>query len=302
MNLSKIELLAEFGFNYDPFDDDGLETADRIRLKRILAISIQSRGMVSVVGDRGIGKTKAVKAALVNLDALVVKIRPADKERLLISDIEQEIIFKLSDDQPRRGKVIRTRQLRRILGEASRKKKVVVVIEEGHRLHGQTLRSLKSLRELDWMGEENLFSVILVGQSDPMNKPGVSEVRLRTDCIQMHGLVGDEIKQYIERTVGSAFEDETIEFLAKSLKRANFLDLQQVLVDCMFRAMAAGRDMVTLEDLGDDSALTVSKTDQAKQKRSRPTDGKAEQRGSAIKNVLNRRLGNPPDKQMAAAG
>jgi len=302
MRLSRLEVLADFGFNQDPFTDCGFETADRIRLKRILAMSIQSRGMVSIVGDRGIGKSEAVKAALATLDATVVMVRPADKERLLISDIEQELIFALSDEHPRRGKVIRTMQLRRILGEASRKKKVVLVIEEGHRLHGQTLRSLKTLRELDWMGEAKLFSVILVGQSDPMSKPGVSEVRLRTDCVQMHGLVGGEVKRYIRHTVGGSFSAEAIEALTRKPGSGNYLDLQQLLVDCMARAMAAGREEVGLEDLGDEATRSGKAPEQGPARSNRASADSSEQLGSAVKNVLSRRQSDASAEPIAAAG
>ena len=173
-----------------------LKTMDSERITRILAMAINGHAMVSIVGARGCGKTRAINGALQKMNVRKVFVRSADKSRLLISDIEQAMILDLSDEKPKRGREIRARQLRRILGEASSMQEVVVVIEEGHRLHGMTLRALKTLREMDWMGKTELFSIVLVAQSDPMGKRGVSEVRLRSDAVLMKGLTRDEISRY----------------------------------------------------------------------------------------------------------
>ncbi len=170
------EVLDNLGFKGVPFSKFKQETLDGLRIKKILGMAVSDRGMLSVVGERGIGKTTAIREALEGASARIINVDPADRERLTIGDIEKEMIMALSDEKPRAGRVIRSKQLRRIVGEASRKNEIVLVIEEAHRLHGQTLRSIKTLREMEWMGERNLFTVVFVGQSDPMNKAGVSEV------------------------------------------------------------------------------------------------------------------------------
>lgn len=243
-NLSKFETFVNCGFKADPFKNVTYETGDSLRIKRILSMAIQSRAMVSIVGERGMGKTEAIKAGLSGFKARIVTIRSADKARLLISDIEQAMIYDLGDEQPKRGREIRARQLRRILGEASAKQDVVLVIEEGHRLHGNTLRALKTLREMDWMGHSELFTIVLVGQSDPMNKAGVSEVRLRSDSVVMRGLTMDEVAGYIQSTVGRMFTDEAVNMVAEHSGTSNFLDLQALVVDLMGRSLAAGLDLV----------------------------------------------------------
>ncbi len=257
------EVLDNLGFKGVPFSKFKQETLDGLRIKKILGMAVSDRGMLSVVGERGIGKTTAIREALEGASARIINVDPADRERLTIGDIEKEMIMALSDEKPRAGRVIRSKQLRRIVGEASRKNEIVLVIEEAHRLHGQTLRSIKTLREMEWMGERNLFTVVFVGQSDPMNKAGVSEVRLRSDSVQMQGLTSKEIASYIKDTVGSLFqEDGVIEQIIRSGKVSNFLELQEGLYNLMRSAILHGRGHVTGEDVSEVFGSGVSKTTQ----------------------------------------
>jgi type II secretory pathway predicted ATPase ExeA len=248
-NLSKLELLVNFGFKNDPFKSIQFKTGDGLRIKRILDMAVKSNAFVSIVGNRGAGKTRAVATALKDMNALPVVVRSADKARLLISDIEQAMLLDLSEEKPKRGREVRSRQLRRVLGEASRKQFIVVIIEEGHRLHGMTLRALKTLREIDWMGETELFSVVLLGQSDPMNKAGMAEVRLRADSVEMYGLSKSEIAAYIEKTVGHIFETAAIDLISAMPEARNFLDLQNIIINLMRLAATHGRKQVTQTDI-----------------------------------------------------
>lgn len=303
-NMSRLELFVNLGFTSDPFAATDFSTSDSVRVRRILEMAVKAHAMVSIVGHRGIGKTRAVNAALKDLGARQVTVRSADKTRVLISDIEQAMILDLSEEHPRRGREIRARQLRRVLGEASRKQPVVVVIEEGHRLHGQTLRALKTLRELDWMGESELFTVVLVGQSDPMNKAGVAEVRMRSDCIRMQGLTTSEVRKYIRETVGQVFTDKAIDEMAPMPEASNFLDLQQLLTNLMCRALMAGRDQVEPEDVRAESGKARKEPTRPKKERAGKAGAQAEiQTGNeALRSVLGRRNGNDRSEPAQAVG
>ena len=245
--LSRLETFVNLGFKDDPFRSFSLETVDSIRVRRILEMAVKARAIVSIVGERGAGKSRAVMGALRQMGVKTITVRSPDRARILITDIEQAMVFDLSDEAPRRGREIRARQLRRIIGQASRVQRVVLVIEEGHRMHGQTLRAIKNLRELDWMGETELFTVVLIGHSDPMSKPGLAELRLRSDAVSLHGLTKKDVARYVEKTVGEVFEPEAIEAVAGLDGTHNFLDLQRVLVDLMGAAVMEGQRQVTLE-------------------------------------------------------
>lgn len=137
------------------------------------------------------------------------------------------------------------------MGEASRRQEIVLILEEAHRLHGQTLRSLKTLREMEWMGQSPLFTVIMLGQYDPMRKPGVDEVRLRTDTVYMKGLTQNEVKDYTRATVEKCFEEDAIEALSRLRTARNFLELQEMLIALMERALACGHKKVTAFEVFD---------------------------------------------------
>ena len=295
--LSRLETFVNCGFERDPFQNIDFKTGDGQRIARILSMAVSGHAMVSIVGGRGCGKTRAINTALKKMDIRQVVVRSADKSRLLISDIEQAMIFDLSDETPKRGREIRARQLRRILGEASQKQDVGVIIEEGHRLHGMTLRALKTLREMDWMGKTDLFSIILIGQSDPMHKRGVSEVRLRSDAVYMQGLTTDEIGRYINDTVGNIVADDAVNVIAALPEAANFLDLQHLLVGLMGDMLAAGKDKVDAALILDKPGNGGGQPADLKQKQTKQTTTAA---NAALKNRLANFKSTP--KQLSKTG
>ena len=246
--LTRLETFVKFGYKIDPFYKVRFETGDLVRFRKILTMAVESRAMMSVIGERGIGKTELVKMVLAKLGVRVVTVEKSDKERVTISDIERATILDLGE-KPLAGGETRSRQFRPVVGEASRKDKVVLVLEEAQRLHGATLKSLKTLREKTWMGESELFTVILIAQSDPMARAGLSEVKLRTDSIYMQGLSSDEAAGYVKLTLGKNFEPAAIEALAEFPQAANFLELQELCIVALNRALAANRTLVSLEDI-----------------------------------------------------
>lgn len=245
MEASKLEVLAEFGYSKDPFKNFRMETSDSLRLKRLLKMAIDSRAMVSVIATWGQGKSTALDLAFREIEASVVTLFTPDKERVVVSDIEKALILGLSNEQCKRTKEVRARQIRRILGEASRQRPVVLILEEAHRMHGQTLRALKTFRELEWMGQSPLFTVVMIGQFDPMRKRYVDEVRLRTDTVTMKGLTQAEAKEYVLATVGKSFEADAAEALSRLDVARNFLDLQEMVIHLMARALQCGQRTVT---------------------------------------------------------
>ena len=248
-NLSKFDVLAHMGFEKDPFKVTDYSTMDATRIHRILGIAMDTRAWIAIVGERGIGKSSSVRESLKRHDALIVRVHSTDG--VLISDIEFALILDLSNEAPKQKKEVRRRQLRRILGEASMKKNIVVVIEGAHRLHNMTIRAIKNLRELEWMGESGLFSVVLIGQSDPLSYVGLAEVRLRSDTIQMKGMTADECIAYIQNTVGRCFSDDAIALIAGMSDSNNFLSLQNHLITLMGKAIAKGKDSVDEKDVRD---------------------------------------------------
>ncbi|WKZ32950.1 MAG: AAA family ATPase [Thermodesulfobacteriota bacterium] len=251
MAVSRLEVLAEFGYSKDPFKGFRMETADSLRLKRLLKMAIESKAMVSVVASWGFGKTSALEIAFREIDAHMVRLITPDKERVVVSDIEKALILGLSNESCKRTKEVRARQIRRILGEASREKPIVLILEEAHRMHGQTLRALKTFREMEWMGQSPLFTVVMIGQYDPMRKKYVDEVRLRSDTVFMKGLTDSEVREYTRNTVGKSFEPDAVEAVSRLTGTRNYLDLQEILLNLMSKAIEIGQKTVSVLEVFD---------------------------------------------------
>lgn len=291
-SMTRLELFANLGYPRDPFLGASYKTADTIRTERILAMAIESHAMVAIIGERGIGKTKAVDAALKARKIKKITVEKIDKETLTIGDIRTALITDLAPEEGiKRGGEISSRQLRRIVGTKAvvEKQKIVLVIEEAQRIHPNTLRSLKSLREQEWMGESELYTIILISQSDPMNKPGVSEVSLRSDRVWMKGLSAEESAGYVTAVLGKHFEPDAVSALAVLPKAKNYLELQELTVALLNIAMADGRETVTVDDVQTYTAQKAELLPQTATPRKQAQTGSGK---SALSSVLNRKTGD----------
>lgn len=251
MKVSRYEVLAGMGYERDPFGGVLIRTNDQERIEKVVTVAMRSGGMLNVIGERGIGKTRTVNGVLKGNEVRIVRVQANDRDRITIADVETAIILDLSAETPKRTREVRARQLRRILGDASSRQSVAVILEEGHRLHHTTLRALKVLREMEWMGEPLRVAMVLIGQFDPMQEARVSEVRLRSDTVYLRGLSASEASEYIERTVGRSFEPEAADMASRSPAGRNFLDLQEYLIGLMARAMMTGLARVTTGLIGE---------------------------------------------------
>lgn len=249
--MSSLETLSQYGYKKDPFSVT-METADYLRMKRLISLALASDRykFLSITGERGVGKSVTVGNVLKDLDIHLVETLSSAKERILIEDIERSMILELSEERPRYRKDLRVIQFRHIIGKASESKPIVLILEEAHRMHGQTLRSLKStLENTKWKGRPNLFTVILIGHGNALGRDGMAEIRLRADSTSMMGLSTEEIKQYVMATVGEHFEGGAIAAIATLRDARNYLDLQSILLGFMGRALGYGRRTVTEADV-----------------------------------------------------
>lgn len=311
--LSKLEVLSEFGYSRDVFKGLFMETSDTLRIKRLLKMGVESRAMISIVAGWMNGKTTALDIAFQEIDATVCRLITPDKERVVVSDIEKSLILGLSNEPCKRTKELRARQIQRILGEAAKKKPVVLILEEAHRMHGQTLRALKTFREMEYQGMSPLFTVVMVGQYDPMRKKYVDEVRLRTDSVTMKGPSPAESRQYIDITVGRYFEDDAADALSRLSVARNYGVLQESIINLMNRALQHGTKRVSavhvfemynggikellkkakigLPELSRETGIPVSTLSLVtNEKQGTMTDAKMSESRNAIADVLSKRL------------
>lgn len=256
--MSRILTRHAFNLGADPWGDLSIQTADATRVETMVRAAVgpmprtnhnYGQAMVSILGERGIGKNCAVQAALDKCPgAKVVWLQRLTREKTHMGDIEDAIISEISRESPRRSGEARSRQLRRLLGEAQEKNPVVLVLDDAHRFHPNTLRGLKRLREMSWTGRRCLIGIILIAQRDAAKS--VDEVGLRSDAVWMEGLTKIEAFQALNLAIGTACDHEALQALADSnTVRKTWLDLQAASDQVLESALADGRNKVSLKDV-----------------------------------------------------
>lgn len=146
--------------------------------------------MIALVGEIGAGKTTLFHdLTRQQKDVQMVYVRSLDKERLRIGNIIDAMIYDLSIENPRRNQEARARQLARIVGDitVNQNRKINVVIENAHRLHGNTITALKELREMTYDGHTQMFGIVLIGWSSLISKiERLREIYLRMEFVRMN--------------------------------------------------------------------------------------------------------------------
>lgn len=266
--MSRILTRRAFGLAADPWAPLALRTADQTRVDELVQATIRTRdragrrtppAMIQVLGPRGAGKTRAVAEALASHSTTDRQGQPEplhrvdvlrlQKERVTISDIEMAILTDLplpGGERPANRGEIRSRQLARCLGLADRTGPVVLVLEETHRLHRSTLSALKSMRELRHGSDDRLLGVIMIGQRDTLG--GIAEIGLRSDSVQMEGLLGSEIEEALTTVLGSRITPEARAVFAQSADCRNWLTLQDRVDHAIAIARAAGHRAIEQTD------------------------------------------------------
>ena len=244
--MSRILLRAQFGLPADPWADLQIDTADAARAGEMVAAATASRLFVNILGPRGSGKSRAVWRALSRPGVQVVSPLRLDRERLHLGDIQSALIRELSSEKPKQSGEARSYQTRIVLGSAQQGGPVVLLLDDGHVLHNSTLRGLKRLREMSWLGITPLLGVVLIGQSDPAQD--VPEVSLRADTLQFAGLTAGEASEAVQLALNrkrQVVSEEAAAALTASPKARNWLDLQALVDECLAEAAARGEKDIT---------------------------------------------------------
>jgi len=177
------------------------ESADLKAVRRAVSECVRNTGWLTVIGKSGVGKTTAVNHALAAMpDVRVVEPACFDRRRLTIGAVLEATIRDLDPGETvRMGLESRSRQWRRVVGDATANGRVLIVIEEAHALHHETLRALKRLREVGWARQRApLVGIVLVAQ--PAILPilrRVREVGLRVTRHSVSGLTEREVGEYL---------------------------------------------------------------------------------------------------------
>lgn len=255
--MLRAETYRHFGLGSDPWPDYQ-QTGDARRIQIAVDSALKTGGMVAVTGARGAGKTHALWRALGgHSDYTIIEPLRLDRENLHIGDIQRAIVTALSDETPRHSGEARAGQVRRLLRGAP---KAVLVIDEAHLLHHQTVRALKRLRELGARGNRRaLLPVLLVGQGNPAGR--IAEVRLRTEHLPLTGLTPKEAGAILRQTLARIADPDAIEALAEDAAARNWLELQRLTDTCLAQAAGEGQTRLSAREV--QAVLTPAPAEQA---------------------------------------
>jgi len=234
------EVLVHFGFSRHPFVNEILDpdkecflTEEARWVERNIEEAINRRGFCALVGDTGSGKTTLVDRLLLRKKNLAVaRPRDCDSKFLKAAQIYDSIVFDFEDENPRRTREDRARQMEgALIAKKHAGEHPLLLIEESHHLHVSTLRAVKAFYELKLKGRR-LLAILLVGQKKlktKLDRADMLEVGRRCQVFQLNGFESytkpadkkKAVRRYLELKLGSAgvkidqvFTDDAIAALA----------------------------------------------------------------------------------------
>ena len=199
----------QFGLFKDPFTDDVQEPSDLFMhpdaraVREHLWSAAKFGGFLAIVGESGAGKStlrEDLEERIIRESAPIVVMAPyvlgmEDSDQkgkpLKAASIADAMIRALAPlESPKRTLEAKAAQLHKLLKDSRRGgNSHVLIIEEAHGLHKQTLKHLKRFYELK-DGMKNLMSIILIGQTELKTKlsesaPDVREVVQRCELVEL---------------------------------------------------------------------------------------------------------------------
>ena len=240
VEMIKQEAMKHFKFFRNPFIDDVQKDADIYMsdehryIEAAMIDAARHTGFLAVIGEVGSGKTvirrKVVEQLKKDGNMIILFPQMIDKTRVNAASICDAMIMDLSDQPPKMRLEQKTRQVHQLLLERAKQGfRSVLIIEEAHDLHMNTLKYLKRIQELE-DGYRKLLGIILIGQTelndifDEGTHIEMREVIQRIQTAEIRGLNGN-IKDYLTlkfKRVGARaddiFEAAALKMLSERLK------------------------------------------------------------------------------------
>ena len=213
----EVEMISEETKKYfklfrNPFIDDIQKDSDIFMseehryIEAAMLDAAKHGGFLAVIGEVGSGKSvmrrKVVEQLKKDGDTIVIYPQMIDKSRVNAASICDAIIMDLSEQKPSMKLEAKTRQVHKLLLERAKQNfRSVLIIEEAHDLHTNTLKYLKRFYEME-DGYRKLLGIILVGQTELKNLFNeqahieMREVIRRIQTAEIKGLNGNT-KDYL---------------------------------------------------------------------------------------------------------
>ena len=257
--------------NYDVVEYFGLkkeldhlgyfETDEQKNLFKELNHVIRNGRLIALSGMVGSGKTTTLQSLIRHLrgtkEVVVSCSLAVDKHRVNLGTLMTALFYDLSVEKDFKIPTQPEKRERKLLALIQKcRKPVVLLVDDAHNLHSQTLVGLKSLIELVRHNQCKL-SVLLAGHpklKNDLRRPTLEEIGARADIFSLEGIRGHQ-KEYIEwilhqasdseRPIMDFLTEEAYQFLAESLVTP--LQIEQYLTLAFESAHRVGQKPVTKE-------------------------------------------------------
>lgn len=230
--------------------------------------AIGSKRIVGIIGDYGCGKSTLVAEALRRMKRVeVIYVNHPERAKLKIAGILFAAIKHLSEEDPKRDTQSRNYQFSKLAGEMvyGKRHKIVIVIENAHRVTKDLILDLKDLRESARYhsfkhnsAHKPLFSALLIGQTGLKDKlEHFGEVWERSDTIELSQAagwmtMGDRLT-YLTEVYGPAIDEPTRRRLAAMYETPLSLDnaIGKLLAHCRDAGLPALDERTLTPDIAD---------------------------------------------------
>lgn len=184
------EAMRHFGARQDPFPISLSKMTEFLQLQShldalyMMEAAADNGGLVAISGKVGSGKTTVLRVFYeknrTEQKYNIIEPKSMDTSRLTIREVQQAIVYSLSEESPKQSQEALGWQVEKLLkGRLQSGEKTVLVIDEAQRLHLGTLKALKNLWEKR-DGMKNLIAIILIGQEELQDRlfgRGNTEIR-----------------------------------------------------------------------------------------------------------------------------
>ncbi|MBN8222909.1 MAG: ATP-binding protein [Spirochaetes bacterium] len=188
--------------DYSALDKLGLVASRAfVAVDKRIRETVRSDHMLALYAPTGTGKSTALDISIGRMTdsgrTFIMRTTAYNPGADISGSIINIMIGELMQQKPRRDILARLTQLKGGLLEHSRKKKIVLVIDEAQDMHHQTLYAIKKLHELgSSVMRRNLFSVILSGKPGLQNLITAEELNFRFGVHEMQPLSKAEAVDY----------------------------------------------------------------------------------------------------------
>jgi len=188
---------------------------------------LKHKGMVTVTGEPGTGKTTVLKAVLASISGASLKVAYLAVPTLSTAEFLEFVLLQFGlVELARANKAERLLMLERFLLSMHEKgRTAVLVVDEAHKLSDEILEEIRLLTNFE-TSEGKLVQVVLAGQQELielLRRDSLSQLKQRIAYrFSLKGLSGDEVAGYIahrwKRAGGASeppFDAEAVEAIAR---------------------------------------------------------------------------------------